>query len=176
MKGLFSMNEKLWLEKSLMDYFIDSMNKMHGLNYSIVTHTDRPDFIIKETNHMKKFGVEVTNLYYDPEDAREIFGRGMMTTSKVESIEHYVYILNQLLCKKAQKSKGYDPSLELILLIGITSMLFDRDDFENSIPDIFIPDSKFSMICLVFFNSLNKNWEDLMFIKQASPILNSNII
>jgi len=163
------MTEKQWLEKSLMDYFIDSMNKMHGLYYSIVAHKDRPDFIVKEKKQNKKFGVEVTNLYYDSEDAREIFGRGIMTNSKVENIEHYVFILNQLLDKKAHKSKGYDPNLDLILLIGVTSMLFDRNDFENSIPDIFIPESKFSIICLVFFNNFNKNWEDLMFIKHEAP-------
>jgi len=170
------MNEKLWLEESLMDYFIDSMNKMHGLSYSIVAHKDRPDFIIREKNQNKKFGVEVTNLYYDQEDAREIFGRGIITNSKVENIEHYVYILNQLLCKKAQKSKGYDPNLDLILLIGITSMLFDRNDFENSISDILLPESKFSIICLVFFNTLNKNWEDLMFIKHEAPHFNHNYL
>lgn len=169
------MNEKLWVEESLMNYFIDSMNKMHGLCYSIAVHKDRPDFIIEETKQNKIFGVEVTNLYYDNEDARELYGRGNMVNSKVENIEHYIYTLNQILCKKTVKAKGYDPNLDLILLIGITSLLFDRDDFENSIPDIFIPDNKFSVICLVFFNSYNKNWEDLMFIKQASPLFEQKL-
>lgn len=164
------MNEKSWLEESLIHYFIDSINKMHGSNYCVTVRRERPDFVIADKSQNKKFGVEVTNLYYDNEDAREIFGRGTIDNSKVEHIEHYVYILNKLLAKKSHKAKGYDPRLNLMLVIGITSMLFDRKDFESSIPDIIIPDNRFSVICLVFFNELNKNWEDLMFIKQVSSL------
>lgn len=159
------MNEKQWLEKSLINYFMQAMNSMHNCCYMVVSHRDRPDFIIKENLSNKKFGVEVTHLYYDSEEAKELFGRGHLSIPKIETIEHYICILNKLLNKKFEKANGYYQSYDLILLIGITSSLFDRNDFENSREDIIISESKYSHICLVFFNELNQNWEDLMFLK-----------
>lgn len=164
------MNEKEWLEESLINYFIEAMNNMHNSNYSVIVHRDRPDFIVEDKQQSKKFGVEITHLYYDKEEAKELLGHEHMTDSKVENIEHYIDILNKLLHKKAQKVEGYDQSFNLILLVGVTSPLFTRDDFENSREDIIVPENKFSVICLVFFNELNQDWEDLMFIKQVCPV------
>lgn len=170
------MNEKEWLEESLIDYFIQAMNNMHKSNYQVVIHRDRPDFIIVEKFQNKKFGVEVTHLFYDPEEAKQLLGHQHLLDSKVENIEHYINILNKLLAKKTEKANGYDQSYDLVLLVGITSPLFTRDDFENSREDIIIPQSKFAIICLVFFNELNQNWEDLMFIKQVCPLCNSSSV
>lgn len=170
------MNEKLWLEESLINYFIEAMNKIHGSSLKVVIHRDRPDFIIEDTQLDKKFGVEVTNLYYDTEEAKELLGREHNSISKVENIEHYIYILNRLLSKKSEKAGGYDQNHNLILLIGVTSPLFNRDDFENSRDEILIPENKFSVICLVFFNELNQNWEDLMFIKQECMVCGPNLL
>lgn len=164
------MNEKEWLEQSLINHFIEAMNNMHSSSYSVIVHRDRPDFLIKEMHQNKIFGVETTNLYYDQEEAKEILGHAHMVNSKVETIEHYINILNHLLCKKTEKAKGYDQNHELILLVGVTSPLFTRHDFENSKEDISIPENKYTIICLVFFNDLNQSWEDLMFIKYACPI------
>ncbi len=164
------MNEKLWLEESLINYFIKAMNNMHNSCYAVVTHMDRPDFIIKDTLKNKKFGVEVTNLYYDSDEAKELLGHEHAPFYKVENIEHYIYILNELLEKKAQKANGYYQKYDLILLVGITSPLFTRNDFENARDEIIIPESKFAVICLVFFNELNQDWEDLMFIKLECPV------
>ncbi len=164
------MNEKEWLEESLINYFIEAMNNMHNSNYSVIVHRDRPDFIVEDKQQSTKFGVEITHLYYDNEEAKELLGHEHMTYSKVENIEHYINILNKLLHKKVHKVEGYDQSFNLILLVGVTSPLFTRNDFENSREDIIVPENKFSVICLVFFNELNQNWEDLMFIKQVCPV------
>lgn len=169
------MNEKQWLEESLINYFTSVINTIFNFSFFVVTHRDRPDFIIKEPYRNKIFGVEVTNLYYDEEDAKEILGRGNINHPKIETIEHYIYMLNKLLEKKSRKAEGYDQNHELILLIGITSQLFTREDFENSREDIIIPQNRYSIICLVFFNESNQNWEDLMFIKHESSIFNFDI-
>ncbi|HBY19413.1 MAG TPA: hypothetical protein DEG71_00050 [Clostridiales bacterium] len=170
------MNEKEWLEKSLISYFIKAINNMHNTNYSITIHRDRPDFIIGDTLQNKNFGVEITHLFYDEEEAKELLGHVPMINSKVENIEHYINILNKLLNKKAHKAKAYDHSHELVLLVGITSPLFTWGDFENSREYIVIPQNDFSIICLVFFNEEHQNWEDLMFIKQECPICDINIV
>lgn len=166
------MDEKHWLENRLMDYFIEAMNKMHGVNFSIVLHRDRPDFIIKDETHSTNFGVEITHLFYDQDEAKDLMCHDNFSYSKVENIEHYIHILNLILAKKAEKAKGYLQDYELILLVGVTSALFNRDDFEMAQENILVPENQFSTICLVFFNQLNQNWEDLMFLKQEHLLIN----
>ena len=165
------MDEKHWLERSLIDYFIDAMNKMHSANFSVIIHRDRPDFIIEDKIQDKKFGVEITHLFYDKDEAKDLLGHDSTLSSKVENIEHYIHILNLILTKKAEKAKGYLHDFDLVLLVGITSTLFNRDDFEVAQEDILVPENQFSTICLVFFNELNQNWEDLMFIKHECLLL-----
>lgn len=166
------MTEKEWLESSLINYFIEALNNMHSLSCEVIVHRDRPDFIIEEKQNKLRYGVEVTHLFYDQEDAKDLLGHQSLNNSKFETIEHYINILNKLILQKSFKFSGYDHSHDLILLIGVTSPLFNRHDFEISREDIFIPSNNYSSICLVFSNDINKRWEDLMFLKQECKLFN----
>lgn len=164
------MDEKMLLEKQAAVYLIYALSNLTGHSYKFISHSDKPDIVLKNTITRRYIGVEITHLFYDDEEARTLLGRsdGKDILFRPMSIRHYINRLNQLLDKKAKKSNNYKYYHELALAIRVASPVFDRNDFERFEKYINIPESKFDYIWLLFYNFDNYKWGFVKTLK--SPI------
>lgn len=156
------MGEKELLEECAVKYFIEHLSRIESTPYRIVTHIDKPDFIVENESTGKLFAVEVAHLYYDAEEAKMIFGRSKKKLHDVEYGSLYLQRLNQLIADKVEKYKNYDKFPGgIILLIRVTSRVFDLNLFRQYYNLIEIPDNKYSQICLIDLQG-----RDMIFLKR----------
>lgn len=158
-------SEKYLLEENAAKYFMMQMNKDNGTNFVVLKHWERPDFILQDLNTKRVLGVEVTHLFYSAQEAKALLGHSLEDYDEIENLDDYIKVLNRLIARKREKVEKYPFSGEMFLLIRAASPSFKREDFENNLDEIMVPDNKFKRICILFYDYEKNIWQDLMFIK-----------
>lgn len=161
MKTEADMGEKELLEEFAIKYFINQLSRIENNPYTIVEHTDKPDFIIQNEKSREILAVEIAHLYYDQEEAKMIFGRSKRKVHSGEYGEMYIQRLNSLIADKIKKYGNYDFAGNIILVIRVTSRVFDLNLFRQYYDLIEIPGNMYSQICLIDLRG-----QDMVFLKR----------
>ena len=155
-------DEKDKLEGYALDYFLNK----HKPYWELVEKKEKPDFLLRSKETGKQFGIEVTHLWYDDEEARMLLGRSNKKVSDLQNADTLIKELNNRLVKKDTKARKYKFDKPMFLLIRITSRVFDKSTFDMYETDIVIPpDCIFKAIWLLFYNFDTQKWKDLKPLK-----------
>ncbi|RLC36773.1 hypothetical protein DRH29_03825 [candidate division Kazan bacterium] len=157
------MAEKKKLEKAAFDYFIKSYNLFNGTNFQFNKHSDKPDFIAEDDGQM--LGVEVTHLFYDDNEAKILLGRADKRISGIMKADELIKTLNIKLADKVEQAAKYDFKNRMILVIRVASPVFDKSDFDREENSIKVPQSVFSEIWMLFYDTNTQSWSDLKQLK-----------
>lgn len=156
------MDEKQNLEVAACTYFLTSYNALHGSNFQIVEHRDKPDFLVEDGHTGEKLGIEVTHLFYDVKEAQMMLGRRPNELHGVMTVCDLITKLNADLAVKVDRAANYDFEGKLFLLVRVASPIFDRQDFDMYEEDINVPTlNTFAEIWLLFWDQASKTYSDL---------------
>jgi hypothetical protein len=131
-------DEKLRLEEDAIELFIDISREARGINYNFIAKQESPDFVLgDESGNM--FGVEVTHIFYDSDEAKMLMGRSDKKTHGLENLDRFIEELNIALKKKGEKGNNYDFDYPLVLLIKNASPFWGLSDIEHSLGKLQVP-------------------------------------
>lgn len=159
------MNEKVRLEKAALDYFIKAYNSLRGTHLEFKEHSDKPDFIVKDSESNQIVGIEVKHLFYDPNEAKILLGRSAMPNHSLMSSTELVTTLNKLLKNANESAKKYEFKDKMFLIVRVASPVFDKSPFDMFEGDIINLPTIFSEIWLVFYDFSRQAWGDLKRLK-----------
>lgn len=147
------MNEKKRRELSTLDQFLGVLNQEKGRNFKLKVHRDKPDFEIQDNSVGEVLGIEVTDLFYDEDDAKMLLGRSKKNMSNDQFSDELMEKLSERIKQKEEDAKGYSYNGSISLLIRVTSPIWGKSTFEMFEYDIQIPNTIYQEIWLVFSNS-----------------------
>jgi len=137
-------------EKIIIDRFLIAYQKRFGVELTIITHRDKPDFEVIDPITNEHIGIEVTGVYQNEEEAKIQYW-AVDDWEKFEgSTDEILSSLNMRLRDKAEKSKSYIFNGRMFLAIFLGSLVFNqKSDVDFIRNQIVIPDNKFSEIWLI---------------------------
>lgn len=123
-------NEKTAMEREAVKLFIDLYNRKAESPLRLLYQQDRPDAVLEDAKH-HKVGMEITHLFYDDKEAKELLGRsdGTPVDWRNERIGRIIYNLNGLISRKLEKKESYSEDYPISLLIRNASPVFGMADF-----------------------------------------------
>ncbi|URJ58873.3 hypothetical protein [Paenibacillus polymyxa] len=137
-------DEKSALEEVAISIFIDLYNFNRQDDLKVVKKQECPDYILKNTKE-DFIGIEVTHLFYDPEEAKMLLGRSTKEFHGLENSTHYIETLNELLKQKEKKIDKYNAVYPVALLVRNASPVYGMSDFLKYKSAIYKPE-KYSHI------------------------------
>ncbi|MFX4263524.1 hypothetical protein ACOBQJ_15165 [Pelotomaculum propionicicum] len=164
------MDEKWLLEQAAAEHFVAALNKLYATSYRVIEHSDKPDVIIRDLASGDTIGIEVTHLFYNGDEAKELLGKSDESNSRPDNdivVIELIEKLNDLLEQKAQKARGYNHNHKLSLLVRVASPVFGTDDFDRFEHYIRVPISDYRHIWLLFFNAKSEKWDVIRTLKQV---------
>jgi hypothetical protein len=162
------LDEKWLLEQAAAEHFVAALNNMYTTSYGVIEHSDRPDIVIKDLISGDTIGIEVTHLFYNGDEAKELLGKSDENNHRPDNViilTELIEKLNNLLEQKAKKARGYKHTHKLSLLVRVASPVFGTDDFDRFKHYIRVPVSEYRHIWLLFFNFKSGNWDLIMTLK-----------
>lgn len=154
------MTEKENLEKAACEQFLKAYNQTYGCSFKTELHSDKPDFIVKDTINGQSIGIEIAHLFHDQQEAKLLLGRDNGLHDSI-AISDDITSLNELINQKCNKALNYDYGGSLHLVIRIASPIWDKANFEKEVENIVIPACKYVCVWLIF----RVNPEQLMKLK-----------
>ncbi len=144
--------DKWNLEREAADLFIHSYNALHGAEFVLTKHIDKPDFVATDKELGLSVGIEITHLFYDEDEARLLLGKTSNHVIADEVVlDKLVSVLNNRLKTKSEKAKHYQYYNDMILVIRVASPVFDKATFDALERYISIPQTTvFDQIWLLF--------------------------
>lgn len=123
-------NEKMAMEREAVKLFIGLYNRMSDNPLRLLYQQDRPDAVLEDSKR-RKLGMEITHLFYDDKEAKELLGRsdGTPVDWENERIGPIIYNLNELISRKLAKKQSYSEGYPISLLIRNASPVFGMADF-----------------------------------------------
>lgn len=146
------MNQKQRLERSVLDRFLEAYNQLNGTHLRFRKHSDKPDFIAEDSTCNHVIGIEVTHLYYDPDEAKILLGRSSKNNHDSMYANELIVTLNKRLQNKTESARKYKFKHKMLLIVGVASPIFDKSTFDRYGEDIIIPAGVFDEVWLVFRN------------------------
>ena len=130
------MNENEKIERGTAEKFLQLYNQQMATSYTIVCHSDNPDFQCKDNATGEQMGLEVTNLEDVSGDLKYILGRGQgqgVRCFNEDTLERF----RQRVAEKCRKD--YGPNVALVLrqvapLWSDVDWEMYREDFQVLIP------------------------------------------
>jgi hypothetical protein len=162
------LDEKWLLEQAAAEHFVTALNNMYAASYAVIEHSDRPDVVIEDVNTGDLIGIEVTHLYYNGDEAKELLGKSGENNYRPGDVNialRLIEKLNDLLAQKAQKAAGYNHNNKLSLLVRVASPVFKIDDFDRYESFIRVPVSDYRHIWLLFFDADSEKWNIIRSLK-----------
>lgn len=137
-------------ENKIFEKFQEAFTKEYGVYLSEIIHRDKPDFEAFDPRTNQRIGIEVTGVYQDEREAKIQYGKIENWNSYSASLVEILFKLNNILAKKAEKSKKYNFGGQIFLAIWIGSLVFSQANDMNFIRrDIVIPENSFTKIWLI---------------------------
>ncbi|MCD1262033.1 hypothetical protein B5M42_024950 [Paenibacillus athensensis] len=119
--------EKKAMELAAVDIFLE----LHNLNYKrqmeLLHMQERPDAVLRDTSG-GLLGMEVTHLFYDNEEARQLMGNSRQVLPGSEQLEHFVQEINRRIRIKEEKLRDYSHDYPCALLIRNVSTMYGMSD------------------------------------------------
>ncbi|MCU6711430.1 hypothetical protein M6D81_22295 [Paenibacillus sp. J5C_2022] len=143
-----AVNTKKELEREAVDLFISLYNETADNRLRLLYQQEKPDAVLMDSRG-NKLGLEITHLFYSEQEARQLFLREHRSMICIESIDHLIESLNQLILRKEAKSAGYSSDYPLALLIRNLSPNFGWSDFNQAWDKIAVPSAAFTEIWLL---------------------------
>lgn len=159
------MNEKVKLERAALNYFLESYNRFKETHLEFKKHSDKPDFIVKDSESNQIVGVEVTHLFYDVDEAKMLLGRSDKDAHGLMNSTELIATLNERLKDKTESAREYKFRDSMFLIVRVASPIFDKSTFDRFEEDILIPLNIFDEIWLVFYDFSRRAWGDLKCLK-----------
>lgn len=159
------MNEKARLEKATLDYFLEAYNGLRGTHLELKEHSDKPDFIVKDSETNQIVGIEVSHLFYDPDEAKILLGRSAEPIHNLMNSTELLATLNKLLHNKTESAQKYEFKGKMFLIVRVASPIFDKSTFDMFEEGIVIPPNVFNEIWLVFRDCSRLVWDELKCLK-----------
>jgi hypothetical protein len=119
------MNENAQIERGTAEKFLQLYNQQMGASYTIVCHSDSPDFQCRDHTTGEQLGLEVTNLEDVSGDLQYILGRGQGQGTRCfneDTLERF----RRRIAEKCRKD--YGPNAALVL--RQVTILWSDDDWE----------------------------------------------
>jgi len=109
-------DEKFALEEAAVNIFVDLYNFNRNDHLEVAERRECPDYILRniEGNFI---GLEVTHLFYNPEEAKMRLGRSTKEMHGLENSTNIIETLNELLKQKEKKIDKYNAPFPIELLI-----------------------------------------------------------
>lgn len=167
-EGLMKMSEKTELEEAACNYFIDAYNQRRGTAFKIKQHRDKPDFVVEDPVSGQVVGIEITHLYYDPEDAKMLLGRSNKKLHEPHGPMNdtdWIDTLSTRLQEKDLAGREYNFEHRMFLVVRVAPSPFDKSTLQMYEDDIVIPPSAFDEIWLLLYASSRQAWTDLRRLK-----------
>ena len=159
------MNEKTKLEKAALDYFVEAYNNRGFTKLKFKKHSDKPDFIVEDSQTNRAIGIEIKHLYYDCDEAKILLDRSDKPIHNMMNSTKIIMKLNKLLQNAAESAKKYGFKDELFLIVRVASPIFDKSSFDMFEGDIVIPSILFKEIWLLFYDFSRQAWGELKKLK-----------
>ena len=144
--------EKRKREYSILKSFLKYFNKEKQSNFELKDRREQPDFEIIDQSTGKVLGIEVTDLFYDDDDAKILLGR---TNETISNSQYSDALMEKLSCRiksKEKRAKNYLYTGHLLLIIRIASPIWGKSTFEMFRSDLSISTEIYREIWLVFLN------------------------
>lgn len=141
-------NEKLALEKTAIQLFIQIYNQNHLDKLRLLYQQEQPDAVL-QINEQDKLGLEITHLFYDELEAKILLGRSDQDPYVQETLDHLIEELNMLIRRKENKMDNYSKNYPIALLIRNASLLFGMSDILSCRNRIYKPQNLFTQIWLL---------------------------
>lgn len=147
-------------ELSIINGFIKGYKALLGIDLVVVSHRDKPDFEVQNTQTGEKLGVEVTGLYQNAREAKIQYDREPDWDSFSGSLDDLIANLNTLLAEKAGKAKDYQYTGKMLLAIYIGSLVYNEiQDFRYIDSRIRMPENRFFEIWLILRDNTGQETE-----------------
>ncbi|MBP1995314.1 hypothetical protein [Paenibacillus eucommiae] len=156
-----AITSKRMLEREAVRHFIGLYNQLTDNRLRLLYMHDKPDAVLQDSRG-RKLGVEITHLFYDQMEARQLFQHQHRSFVCIESFDNLVQELNQLVVRKEAKSAGYSHQYPLALLIRNLSINFGWNDFNQAWDKVRKPSSAFTDI---WFLARNHSQPDQWYLK-----------
>lgn len=140
-------------EDAILKRFLEGYSKRFGVELINIHHRDRPDYEVTNPKTGEIFGIEITVVYQDDEEAKIQYGAVKEWGRFVGSSKQLLSKLNMRLEDKALKSKSYNYSGRMILAIWWGSLVFsEKFDIDFIRHEIRVPENDFLEIWLIIRN------------------------
>jgi hypothetical protein len=140
-------------EKAILERFQIAYYKHFNVHLALKKTGDRPDFEVENMATHEKLCVEVTGVYQNESEAKIQYGAVEDWDHFEGSLDDLVVSLNRILDSKAKKSKTYELSSPIILVIYLGSLVFtEKFDIDRIRNRIIISENVFSNIWLLTRN------------------------
>jgi hypothetical protein len=131
--------EKRRVEREAIKLFINLVNARSEGQIRLLYQRERPDAVLENTPKRSKFGVEITHLFYNECEAKQMFGRSNQEDCGPGSFPILLNELNSRIVRKeaafAQVQLGYPISLLIrnaSPLYGLTQFIANVDQIARS--------------------------------------------
>ena len=137
-------------QEEILARFLNAYEKKFAIRLTVSTHRERPDYEIYDPVANKHFGLEITGVYQDDEEAKIQYWEIEEWEKITGSLDSLVKAINNGLAKKAIKSKSYEYDHAMDLAIWLGSFTYNQAYDVNFIRrEISIPENSFSRIWLI---------------------------
>ncbi|MFK7693098.1 hypothetical protein [Paenibacillus sp. HJGM_3] len=124
-------SEKWLLERDAIRQFIALYNANIAADSPIrlLYQRERPDAVVEYTRSRRKLGVEITHLYYNEYEAKQLLGRAAPGSFGPESFDQLLIELNHRIERKEAKYASVSLEYPIALLIRNASPTYGLTEF-----------------------------------------------
>ncbi len=121
--------EKRRIEHEAIKLFIALVNARSEGQVRLLYQRERPDAVLENTRNRTKLGVEITHLFYNENEARQMFGRSVQQDNGPGSFAILLDELNNRIARKEAKFTHVKLDYPISLLIRNASSLYGLTHF-----------------------------------------------
>jgi len=137
-------------QEAILERFFIAYEKMFAIRLTMVSRRERPDYEVSDPFSSERFGLEVTGVYQDEEEAKIQYGEIEDWVKITGSLDNLVDAINTVISKKAKKSNSYEYDSHMDLAVWMGSITYNHSyDVDFIRHEIIIPENSFSRIWLI---------------------------
>lgn len=121
--------EKRRLEREAVKLFISLYNDRCEGRVRLLYQRERPDAVLEDTRSRGKIGVEITHLYFNECEAKQLLGRSNQEDCGPESFDQLLVELNGRIVRKESKFASVALEYPISLLIRNASPMYGLSQF-----------------------------------------------
>lgn len=137
-------------QEAILERFLSAYEKMFAVRLTKGSRRERPDYEVGDPLSNERFGLEVTGVYQNEEEAKIQYGEIKDWVKITGSLDSLVDAINNVIAKKAKKSNSYEYDRHMDLAVWLGSITYNHSyDVDFIRHEIIIPENSFSRIWLI---------------------------